>query len=125
MDSPKKAELSKAVLNVTIFKEHPDNDFIGVSQPAVIDITEALNEAGVDSIAQINGVSTIIEEESPAWTRLVVDAQELNNLGADIFSIIDAAIVNEKQGKAVKKLMQSKFDAFLTKHLDRIRKSGL
>jgi acyl-CoA synthetase (NDP forming) len=125
MDSPKKAELSKAVLNVTIFKEHPDNDFIGVSQPAVIDITEALNEAGVDSIAQINGVSMTSEEELPAWTRIVIDAQELNNLGADIFGIIDAAIVNEKQGKAVKKLVQSKFDAFLTKHFNPIRKSGL
>lgn len=125
MDSPKKAKLSKAVLNVTIFKEHPDNRFIGVSQPAAIDITEALNEAGVDSIAQINGVSMTSEEDLPAWTRIVVDAQELNNLEADIFGIIDAAIVNEKQCKAVKKLVQSKFDAFLAKHFDTIRESGL
>ena len=128
MDSPKKAQLSKAVLNVTTYKTHPENEFIGIPQAVSIDITDLLDKNGVDDIAQVNGVSFFEEDEegiSPVFTRFVIDDDEIGALSHDIFDIIDAAIVNEKQSKAVKNLIASRFDSFRTKHWEQIRNGDI
>lgn len=124
MNSPKKAALSKAVLNVTTYKQHPDNEFIGFPQATTIDITDLLDKNGVDDISQVNGVSFFGEGEdglSPVYTQFVIDDAEINTLSTDIFDIIDAAIVNEKQSKAIKKLVTSRFDTLKFKHWEQIR----
>lgn len=124
MDSPKKAELSKAVLNVTTYKQVPGNEHIEYPQATTIDISDLLDKNGVDHIAQVNGVSFFEEDEeglSPVFTRFVIDDDELISLSNDIFGIIDAAIVNEKQSKAIKKLVTDRFDTFVFKRWDKIR----
>lgn len=128
MDSPKKAELSKAVLNVTTYKTHPENEFIGIPQATSIDITDLLDKNGVDDISHVNGVSFFEEDEegvSPVFTRFVIDDAEIDKVSADIFDIIDAAIVNEKQSKAIKHLVASRFDSFRFKHWEQIRNGDI
>lgn len=128
MNSPKKAELSKAVLNVTTYKAHPENEFIGIPQTTSIDITDLLDKNGVDDISQVNGVSFFEEDEegvSPVFTRFVIDDDEIDTLSHDIFDIIDAAIVNEKQSKAIKHLVASRFDTLKFKHWEQIRNGDI
>ena len=121
MDSPKKAQLSKAVLNVTTYKKDPEDSSVEIPQATSIDISDLLGKNGVDHIFQIHGISESADDESPALTRFVVDDDELISLSNDIFGIIDAAIVNEKQGKAIKNLITDRFDTFVFKHWDKIR----
>ncbi len=125
MDSPKKAELSKAVLNVTTYKQVPGNEYIEYPQATTIDITDLLDQNGVDHIAQVNGVSQFVSDESPCFTRFVIDDGELDTLSHDIYNIIDAAIVNEKQSKAIKNLITSRFDSFRFKHWEQIRNGDI
>lgn len=130
MDSPKKAaELSKAVLNVTTYKPHPDNEFVDLAQFKTIDITNLLEENGIDGIYQINGVSSFgvdltmssDPEEEGLFIEYAITEEELTLLEEEVSSIVDAAIVNEKQGKAVKKLIGEKFKAFLDLHSQPIK----
>ena len=128
MDSPKKAQLSKAVLNVTTYKTHPENEYIGIPQATSIDITDLLDKNGVDGIVQVNGVSCFEEDEkglSPVLTRFVIDDAEIDTLSHDIYDIIDAAIVNEKQSKAIKHLITSRFDTLKFKHWEQIRNGDI
>lgn len=125
MDSPKKAELSKAVLNVTTYKQHPENEFIGIPQATSIDITDLLDKNGVDHVAQVNGVSFFEDDSDIMFTRFVIDEAELDTLSHDIYDIIDAAIVNEKQSKAIKHLITSRFDTFRFKHWGQIRNGDI
>lgn len=118
MDNPKKASLPKVVLNVTAYKEIGD---ISIPMAKDIDITDILDENGVSYSTQINGVSELPNGEGPIFSRFVVDEKELDSLAEDINGIIDAAIVNEKQGKAIKKLIKDRFGHFSFKHWESIR----
>lgn len=118
MDNPKKASLPKVVLNVTAYKEIGD---ISVPMTKNIDITDILDENGVSYSTQINGVSEFPDGEGVVQSRFVVDENELLSLSSDISGIIDAAIVNEKQGKAIKKLIKDRFDHFSFRHWENIR----
>ena len=118
MDNPKQALLPKVVLNVTTYKEVGD---IGVPMAKSIDITDILDKNGVDFSTQINGVSEFPDGEGVVRSRFVVDEDELLSLSSDISGIIDAAIVNEKQGKAIKKLIKDRFDHFSFRHWENIR----
>ena len=127
MDSPKKAQLSKAVLNVTTYNQVPGDEYIEYPQATTIDISDLLDKNGVDHIEQINGVSFCekAEEGYPVLMRYMVDNGEMDKLGADIYDIIDAAIVNEKQSKAIKKLIKDRFDHFSFKHWEKIRSGDI
>lgn len=127
MDSPKKAQLSKAVLNVTTYNQVPGNEYIEYPQATTIDISDLLDKNGVDHIEQINGVSFCeqAEEGCPVLMRYMVDNGEMDELGADIYDIIDAAIVNEKQSKAIKHLVANRFDTFKFKHWEQIRNGDI
>ena len=118
MDNSKQAQLPKVILNVTVDKSIGD---IEVPIAAKIDITDILDEKGVHFATQINGVSEEPKKEGPIFSRFVVDEQELSRLAADINGIIDAAIVNEKQGKAIRNLIASRFDTFKFKRWEQIR----
>lgn len=122
MDNPKKASLPKVVLNVTTYKQIGD---IGVPMAKDIDITDLLDKNGVDFSTQVNGVSEFPEDEGPIYSRFVVDESELTSLSNDISGIIDAAIVNEKQGKAIKKLIEDRFNNFSFKHFEKIRNGDI
>lgn len=121
MDNPKKAQLSKVVLNVLTFKKDPENSSVEIPQTTSIDISDLLDKNGVDHIFQIHGISKSADDVSPALTRFVIGDDELISLSNDIFGIIDAAIVNEKQGKAIKNLVTDRFNTFVFKHWDKIR----
>ena len=121
MNSPKKAiEFSKAVLNVSTYKQHPSNDFDEMRQYTSIDITDLLRKNGVDEICQVNGVSAIEGKEGllmlPTFTN-----PEICLLEKKISDVVDAAIVNEKQGKAIKKLIAKEFQEFIDEHGEPIR----
>ena len=123
MDNPKQAQLPKVVLNVTAYKEIGN---IGYPMAKSIDITDILDENGVDFFTQVNGVSEHSQDgECIVRSRFVVDEQELINLSDDINGIIDAAIVNEKQSKAIKKLIKDRFDNFSFKHWEQIRNGDI
>lgn len=115
MKSPNQSTV-KTFLNVTIFKPLEKNPNVGVPQAKTIDITELLNENGVESFYNVNGVSRcdVGEEDeygaNPVETRFVLDEAILNALMDGVFRIIDASIVNQKQSDAVKKLVMAEFD---------------
>jgi len=128
MDSPKKAvELSKAVLNLTTYKAHPGSDFADVQQYVAVDITDLLKKNGVDSVYQVDGVSAIengdMVEDGEALSMLPTFTNpQICLLNKEVLDIIDAAIVNEKQAKAIKKLIDQKFEDFISEHWDPIRR---
>lgn len=122
MDNPKKASLPKVVLNVTTYKEIGD---IGIPMAKDIDITDLLDNNGVTYSTQVNGISEFPDDEGPIYSRLMVDESELTSLSNDISGIIDAAIVNEKQGKAIKKLIEDRFNNFSFKHFEKIRSGDI
>lgn len=122
MDNPKQASLPKVVLNVTTYKEIGD---INVPMAKSIDITDILDKEGVNFLFQVNGVSEYPDREGPIHSRFVIDEIELSSLAGDISGIIDAAIVNEKQSKAIKKLVKDRFDSFSFKHWGQIRNGDI
>ena len=122
MDNPKQASLPKVVLNVTTYKEIGD---FSVPMAKDIDITDILDKEGVTFSSQINGVSQHPYGDGVVSSRFVVDEAELLALSSDISGIIDAAIVNEKQGKAIKKLIKDRFDHFSFKHWENIRSGDI
>lgn len=122
MDDPKKASLPKVVLNVTTYKEIGN---VGIPMAKNIDITDILDKEGVSFSSQVNGVSEYPDREGPVYSRFVVDEKELNSLAEDINGIVDAAIVNEKQGKAIKKLIDDRFYQFSFKHWENIRSGDI
>lgn len=115
MKSPNQST-AKTFLNVTIFKPLEKNPNVSLPQPRTIDITELLKENGVESFYNVNGVSRCEVGETdeyganPIETRFVLDEAILNRLMGDIFRIIDASIVNQKQSDAVKDLIVVEFD---------------
>ena len=115
MESPNQST-AKTFLNVTIFKPLGKNPIVEIPQSKVIDITELLKENGVESFYNVNGVSRCETDETdeygstPVETRFVIDETTLNNLMNNIFRIIDASIVNQKQSDAVKKLISGEFE---------------
>ena len=120
MNSPKKAiEFSKAVLNVTTYEPYPGNEFAEVRQNITIDITDLLRENGVDEICQVNGVSAIEGEEGLMMLPTFTGA-ELRLLEKKIHDVIDATIVNDKQGKAIKAIISGEIDKYFTEHWDPI-----
>lgn len=116
MKSPNQSAV-KTFLNVTIFKPLEKNPNVGLPQSKTIDITELLKENGVESFYNVNGVSRCDVGETgeygdyPVETRFVLDEANLTKLMENVFRIVDASIVNQKQSDAVKKLVMGEFDS--------------
>lgn len=123
MDNPKKDGLSKVVLNVTTYKQ-VDGSAYGYPVAGTVDITEALAKAGFDLSKDVpglvNGVSQY-GDNGIVHTHFVVPEQNLYSLEADIEGIMEAAIVNTKQLKAVQDLIEAKFNEFTYKLWEHIR----
>lgn len=115
MKSPNQSTV-KTFLNVTIFKPLEKNPNVGLPQSKTIDITELLKENGVESFYNVNGISRCDVGEEDEYganvveTRFVLDEVNLDKLMENVFRIIDASIVNQKQSDAVKKLVMGEFD---------------
>ncbi len=83
MKSPNQST-AKTFLNVTIFKPLEKNPNVGVPQSKTIDITNLLEDNGVESFYNINGISRcdVGEEDeygsNPTETRFVLDGADLN-----------------------------------------------
>ena len=120
MSSPKQAQLDNTVvLNVTVFEEVPGKQ-VELPRHKTINITDLLTKNGVTSFYQMNAISQFSGKEdefgtSPYEVRFVVDEVGIRNLGKSIENIIDAAIVNSNQSKAVKQLIDSEICGFLSK----------
>ena len=116
MKSPNQSTV-KTFLNVTIFKPLDKNPNVGLPQSKTIDITELLKENNVESFYNVNGVSRCDVGETgeygdcPVETRFVLDETNLTKLMENVFRIVDASIVNQKQSDAVKKLVMGEFDS--------------
>lgn len=130
MKSPNQST-AKTFLNVTIFKPLEKNPIVGLPQAATIDITDLLKANGVESIFNVNAVSTCdIDEETeyvdtPIRTRFVVDEINLSDLCDKVTRIVDASIVNQKQSEAVKGLIVGEFDNMKRKCWDNIHPTVL
>lgn len=130
MKSPNQST-AKTFLNVTIFKPLEKNPNVGLPQSKTIDITELLEENGVESLYNVNGISRcdVGEEDeygaNPVETRFVLDEANLVHLMDKIFRIIDASIVNQKQSDAVKKLVENEFDNRMRQCWDNIHPTAL
>ena len=120
MSSPKQEQLDNTVvLNVTVFEEVPGKQ-VELRRHKTINITDLLKENGVTSFYEINAISQFSGEEdefgsSPYEVRFIVDEVRIRNLGKSIENIIDAAIVNSNQSKAVKQLVNGEIGGFLQK----------
>jgi hypothetical protein len=115
MKSPNQSTV-KTFLNVTIFKPLEKNPNVGLPQSKTIDITDLLKENSVESFYNINGISRCDVGEEDEYganvveTRFVLDEVNLDKLMENVFRIIDASIVNQKQSDAIKKLVMGEFD---------------
>lgn len=123
-------DLSKAVLNVTVHEYHPGNEFVDIQKYVSIDITDLLKENGVECVYAINGISALekecvmqpVPEDYGLDVMFAVGGMELRCLEKRICNVIDAAIVNEKQSKAIKKLIHDEFEDFHDEHWEPIKK---
>lgn len=124
MNSSKKEEsLSKAVLNVSTYKQLPGSDFAEARQCTTIDITDLLKEYDITSAFSVNGVCTVGgpyypngDDENEFNFVLTVSEPEVRVLCKNICDFIDVAIVNDKQNKAIKKMIEEEFDDFVGDH---------
>lgn len=127
MNSPKKDKLSKAVLNVTTYKEDPEDKFPPVEQYEAVDITDLLRERGITSVCSVHGLWSVGGpylpggDEDEFIVEYAVTEEELWALCKDMADILDIAIVNEKQNKALKRLIEDKFSDFIEEHWDPIQ----
>lgn len=127
MNSPKKDKLSKAVLNVTTYKEDPEDKFPPVEQYETIDITDLLRERGITSVCSVHGLWSVGGpylpggDEDEFVVEYAVTEEELWALYKHVADILDIAIVNEKQNKALKRLIEDKFSDFIEEHWDPIQ----
>ena len=122
MNGPKQ-KTAKTVLNAITFKELP-GEKIGIPEPVSIDITDLLKEHNVPNL--IYGVTSwdgSVGEygEVPAITRFVVDEVDIEHMVDEICNVIDAAIVNSNQAKAIKHLISNIEHSFVNTHWDKIR----
>ncbi len=127
MNSSKKEEtLSKAVLNVSTYKQLPGSDFAEARQCTTIDITDLLREKDITSVFSVNGICTVGGPYLPGGNEnefnfeLAVSEPEINLLRREMCDIIDVAIVNDKQNKAIKHIIDDKFDKFISEHWEPI-----
>lgn len=125
MNSPKQST-AKTILNVTVFKPLKDNPNVGLPMARSIDITDLLEENGVESFYNVNGVSNYQTDkvgeygEAIGETRFVIDEAYLRHIEAKIDRVVDASIVNAKQADAIKGLISSEIDDFVRRCWDRI-----
>lgn len=130
MKSPNQSTV-KTFLNVTVFKPLEKNPNVSLPQSRAIDITNLLEDNGVESFYNINGISRcdVGEEDeygsNPVETRFVLDEVNLNQLMDRIFCIVDASIVNQKQSESVKKLIESEFNNRVRQCWDNIHPTAL
>ena len=130
MKSPNQSTV-KTFLNVTIFKPLEKNPNVGLPRAKTIDITELMKENDVESFYNINGISRCDVGEEDEYganvveTRFVLDEAALTKLMENIFRIIDASIVNQKQSDAVKKLVMSEFNNRKRQCWDAIQSTAL
>lgn len=122
MNSPKEEHLSKAVLNITTYNnDEPDPD----PRYETIDITELLKERGITSICSVHGLWSLGGPYVPGYdeemvVEYAVTGEELRHLCKEVCDTLDLAIVNDKQNKALKKLIEDKFKEFEEEHYEPI-----
>ena len=122
MSGPKQST-AKTVLNAITYKKLPGSDGIGVPEPIGVDITDLLKENNVEYCC-IYGISTFdatVGHETIPYTNFAVRPEEINQMFDEVENVVDAAIVNANQAKAMKRLLDGIMNSFLRAHWDNIR----
>lgn len=124
MTDPKQSP-TKVVLNATTYKETNDGQYEGLTSVG-IDITDLLEQNNVlpsriHGISVYDGLTGGLVPHAPSHTAFVVTDIELRQMVDEIYTVIDAAIVNTNQSKASKRLIDNILVAFLSKCWDEIR----
>lgn len=118
-----KQSTAKTVLNAITYKKLPDSDGIGVPEPISVDITDLLKANNVEYCC-IYGISTFdaaVGHETVPYTNFAVRPEEINQMFEEVENVVDAAIVNANQAKAMKRLLDGVMNSFLHAHWDNIR----
>ena len=127
MNSLKKEKLSKAVLNVTTYKEDPEDKFPPVEQYETIDITDLLEKRGITSVCSVHGLWSVGGpylpggDEKEFIVEYAVTDEELWAFFKDVTDILDIAIVNDKQNRTLKRILEDKFNDFIEEHWEPIQ----
>lgn len=122
MNGPKQST-AKTVLNAITYKKLSGSDGIGIPEPISVDITDLLKANNVEYCC-IYGISTFdaaVGHETVPYTNFAVRPEEINQMFEEIENVVDAAIVNANQAKAMKRLLDSVMNSFLHTHWDNIR----
>ena len=115
MSEPKNTEYSKISITATTYEDYKG---IGIPQTKTFDVTDWMNKQGIRFIQDIKAItkSQVREldinnlEESVPETMFVVQPNQYKKTEDDILTIIDAAIVNASQAKAIKELIRRAFE---------------
>lgn len=124
MADPKQST-AKVVLNAATYKETNDGQYESLASVG-IDITDLLEQNNVlpsriYGISVYDGLTGELVPQAPGRTAFVVTDIELRQMVDEIYTVIDAAIVNTNQSKASKRLIDNILVAFLSKCWDKIR----
>lgn len=122
MNGPKQST-AKTVLNAITYKKLPGSNGIGIPEPISVDITDLLKANNVEYCC-IYGISTFDAEvghETVPYTNFAVRPEEINQMFEEVENVVDAAIVNANQAKAMKRLLDGVMNCFLRAHWDNIR----
>lgn len=125
MSESKNTEYSKISITATTYQDYKG---IGIPQTKTFDITDWMNEHGVKFIQDIKAItkSQVREldidniEESVPETMFVVHPGQYKKTEDDILTIIDVAIVNSSQAKAIKELIRRAFEDMETTCWDKL-----
>lgn len=122
MNGPKQST-AKTVLNAITYKKLLGSDGIGIPEPISVDITDLLKANNVEYCC-IYGISTFdaaVGHETVPYTNFAVRPEEINQMFEEVENVVDAAIVNANQAKAMKRLLDGIMNSFLRTHWDNIR----
>ena len=116
-----KQSTAKTVLNAITYKKLPGSDGIGIPEPIGVDITDLIKANNVEYCC-IYGISTFdvtVGHGTVPYTVFAVRPEEINQMFEEVEIVVDAAIVNANQAKAVKRLLDGIMNSFLNEHWDK------
>lgn len=122
MENPKQQKAAKVFLNTTYYEKAPEaeDDILRVKN---IDITELLKAHGVPVDSDhIRGATQLfmVDGEVRAHTHWAFGLEAISYLESDVYDILRAAIVNNKQLEAVDRLIDGAIENFLDRRKSKV-----
>ncbi len=122
MENPNQQKTAKVFLNTTYYEKAPEaeDDILRVKN---IDITELLKAHGVPVDSDhIRGATQLfmVDGEARAHTHWAFGPEAISYLKSDIYDVLRAAIVNNKQLDAVDRLIDVAIENFLDRRKSKV-----